>query len=203
MSWGSVWMMLTVGLTAPASPEPAAQRTTPRSAVERMLDSGVEEEQLKRRVGVWDVAITFRSTPDAAPVVTTGVMAERAMVGLYLEEIMKPAPGSKAADFRRISYLYYSKVEGRWQYVSLDTRLPVGIMPAWSFGKGTSGTLTLHFESLAFVGLGDDVEGRMIRSNFEITRESDDHEFGRQYWIQADGTGRQWLAVQYEYQRRR
>jgi hypothetical protein len=115
---------------------------------------------------------------------------------------MKPAPGSKVPDFQRISYLYFSRVEGRWQYVSLDTRLPVGIMPAYSFGGEENGKLTLYFESLGFVGLGRAVDGRMIRSNYEISIESEDHELARQYWIQADGTGREWLAVEYEYKRR-
>jgi hypothetical protein len=43
----------------------------------------------------------------------------------------------------------------------------------------------------------------MIRSNLEIARDSDDHEFVRQYWVQADGTAREWLAVEYEYTRRK
>jgi hypothetical protein len=43
----------------------------------------------------------------------------------------------------------------------------------------------------------------MIRSNLEIARASNDHEFVRQYWVQSDGTGRQWPAVEYEYTRRR
>jgi hypothetical protein len=76
-------------------------------------------------------------------------------------------------------------------------------MPAWSFDKGTADKRTLVFEGLAFVGLGRDVEGRLIRSNLEIARESNDHEFIRQYWVQADGTGREWLAVEYEYKRQR
>ena len=61
----------------------------------------------------------------------------------------------------------------------------------------------MEFEPLAFVGLGSDVAGRLIRSNLEIARDSDDHEFVRQYWVQADGTGRKWLAVEYEYTRRK
>ena len=73
----------------------------------------------------------------------------------------------------------------------------------WSFDKGTADRRTLVFESLAFVGLGPDVVGRSIRSHLEIARESPDHEFIRQYWVQADGTGREWLAVEYEYKRRR
>lgn len=127
----------------------SAAQPTPPSAAERMQQSGLEEQQLKRRTGT------------------------------------------------------YSRVEGRWQYVSMDTRFPVGIMPAYSFANESNGKLTLLFESLAFVGLGKEVEGRMIRSNLEIARESDDHEFVRQYWVQSDGSGRQWPAVEYEYTRRR
>jgi hypothetical protein len=63
------------------------------------------------------------------------------------------------------------------------------------------GKLTLTFDSLPFVGLGADVEGRTVNSNLEIVHDGRDHEFIRQYWTRADGTGRRWLAVQYEYRR--
>jgi hypothetical protein len=72
----------------------------------------------------------------------------------------------------------------------MDTRFPVGIMPAWSFDTGTANKRTLVLESLAFVGLGRDVEGRFIRSNLEIARESNDHEFIRQFWVQAENRTR-------------
>ena len=173
------------------------------SAAERMQRVGAEEQQLKQRTGTWTVKMTFRPTPDAKPMVTEQLLAERKMVGLYLQETMHPDAGTKLPDFQRLAYQYYSRVEGRWQYVSMDTRFPVGIMPAYSFGNESNGKLTMYFESLAFVGLGSEVEGRMIRSNLEIIRESDSHEFVRQYWMQADGTARQWLAVEYEYTRRR
>ena len=68
-----------------------------------------------------------------------------------------PAPGSNLPDFRRISYLTYNRVEGRWQYVSLDTRFPAGIMPAWSYEKESDGKLTLEFEGLGFVGRGEGI----------------------------------------------
>jgi hypothetical protein len=167
-----------------------------------MQQSGPEEQQLKGRTGTWTVKATFRATPDAQPMVTEQLVADRKMVGLYLEEVMHPDPGAKMPDFRRLAYQYFSRVEGRWQYVSMDTRFPVGIMPAYSFAQEADGKLTMEFESLAFVGLGPEVAGRMIRSNLEIARASNDHEFVRQYWVQADGTGRKWLAVEYEYTRR-
>lgn len=173
------------------------------SAAERMQQSGPEEQQLQRRTGTWTVKAIFRPTPDAQPMVTERLVAERKMVGLYLEERMRPDAGTDMPDFTRLAYQYYSRVEGRWQYVSMDTRFPVGIMPAYSFANESNGKLTMVFESLAFVGLGKDVEGRMIRSNLEIERESADHEFVRQYWVQSDGSGRQWPAVEYEYTRRR
>jgi hypothetical protein len=188
---------------APALAQPPARSTGPGGAITRMQAPGPEGEELASRTGRWDVVITLRLTPDAKPIVTRGVIAERSMVGNYLEEVMKPAPGSRTPDFRRIAYLTYNRVEGRWQYVSLDTRFPVGIMPARSFEKPVGGVLVLEFDTLAFVGFGAEVEGRMIQSNFVIERDSVDHEVGQQYWTQADGTGRRWLAVQYEYTRRR
>jgi hypothetical protein len=190
---------LTPGLLAAQNAAVAA----PRTAIERMQEPGVEAQALARRAGSWDVVMTVRPAPDAEPIVTTGLVADRTMVGLFLQEIMRPAPGSELPDFRRISYLTYSRVEGRWQYVSLDTRFPTGIMPAWSYEPERDRTLTLQFEGLGFVGFGQQVEGRLTRSNFVITRDSDDHEVARQYWTQADGSGREWLAVEYEYRRRR
>jgi hypothetical protein len=167
-----------------------------------MQQKGAEEQQLVRRTGTWNVTFTFRPAPDAAPIVTNGLVAERTMVGLYMQETMRPEASAKVPDFRRLAYQYYSRVEGRWQYVSMDTRFPVGIMPAWSFANEANGKLTMYFQSLGFVGLGRDVEGRMIRSNLEIVRENDTHEVVRQRWVQADGSGREWLAVEYDYKRR-
>ena len=44
---------------------------------------------------------------------------------------------------------------------------------------------------------------RIVTNVAEIDRDSANHELGQQYWTQSDGTGRRWLAVQYEYPRRR
>lgn len=75
-------------------------------------------------------------------------------------------------------------------------------MPAWSYERERDSTLVLQLEALGFVGLGQPVEERLTRSNYVITWESQDHEVARQYWTQADGTGREWLAVEYDYRRR-
>jgi uncharacterized protein DUF1579 len=193
---------LAVTAAAPVHGQSARDTIGP-SAAERMQARGEEEMQLERRVGTWSVTSTLRLTPEAEPIVTAGLVAERTMIGRYLQEVMRPAPGASAPDFRRIAYLYFDRVVGRWQYVSIDTRFPVGIMPARSVEPEAGRTLTLEFDDIAFVGLGREVEGRVVHSNFVITRESDDREVARQYWTRGDGTGRRWLAVQYEYTRRR
>ena len=127
-------------------------------------------------------------------------LAERAMIGLYLQEIMRPGDGN-GPDFRRIDYQHYDRVEGRWKYVSMDTRLPVSIMPASSFGGADNDTLRLESAPLGFIGFGDEVAGTLTRSDMVTTRRSDSHELKQQHFASADGTGRQWLAVQYEYRR--
>ena len=83
----------------------------------------------------------------------------------------------------------------------MDTRLPVSIMPARSFGAAENDTLHLLFEPLGFVGFGPEVDGQLMQSDLRITPQSATRELKQQHFITADGTGREWLAVQYEYRR--
>jgi hypothetical protein len=170
------------------------------TAAERLLEPGPEERQLAERAGTWNVVATMWPAPDAEPIVTDGLIAERTLIGPYLQEIMRPGPDG-GPDFQRIDYLSYDRVEGRWKYVSLDTRLPVSIMPASSFGAAEDDVLRLLFEPLGFVGFGTEVDGKLTRADLVITSHSAGHERKEQHFISADGTGRQWLAVQYEYRR--
>jgi hypothetical protein len=195
-------LALLLVVTSVQGQAPSVDRTKAASAIERMSESGPEAEALKQRTGTWDVEFTLWPSPGAAPTVARGLIAERTMIGPFLQEVMRPAPGSSAPDFRRIDYLSYDRVEGRWEYVSMDTRFPAGIMPAWSVGREVQNVITLQFEPLGFVGFGEHIEGRFMRSDMVITRAAADHEFKRQHFTMADGTGKTWLAVQYEYRRR-
>lgn len=170
------------------------------TAAERLSVPGPEEQQLAKRAGTWNVVATMWPTSGAEPLVTEGLIAERTMIGSYLQEIMRPGPDG-GPDFQRIDYLHHDRVEGRWKYVSMDTRLPVSIMPASSFAGEENGTLRLVFEPLGFIGFGAEVDGKLTRSDMVITTRSAAHELKQQHFISADGTGRQWLAVQYEYRR--
>jgi len=156
---------------------------------------------LEKRAGTWTVVMTLRPGATAPPVVVSGLIAERSVVGPYLQEIMRPAPGSGTADFRRIDYLTFNPLQGRWQYLSMDTRATVGLMFAQGFGRETDGDITVYFND--FPGpteLGPDVGGRYMRARHVLTRNTSDHELARQYWT-VDGSA-EWLGVEYEYTRR-
>lgn len=183
-------------------PKPSAV-AIPASAIERMSQAGPEAKRLAASIGTWDVVFTFRPSPDAQPVVTRNLVAERTMIGPFLQEILKLKPGSGLPDFQRIDYLGYDRVEARWKYVSMDTRFPAGIMPAWSFGGEQDGKIVLQFEPLGFVGMGERVEGRLLRSDMVFLDQDPDSQIKRQRFILADGTGTAWPATEYEYRRRK
>jgi hypothetical protein len=164
-----------------------------------MSKPGPEQEQIARQVGTWDVVATMWPTPGADPIVTRGLVAERKMIGPILQEVMRPAPGSGIPEFQRIDYLNFDRVEGRWKYVSMDTRFPVSIMPASSFGTSKSGTILVQFEPQAFVGFGMDVEGRFMISDMAISQRDPDHVLKEQRVMMANGTGASWVFVRYEY----
>ncbi len=196
-----ITMTAAVVLSMMSSVEAQERMTPASSAAERMSEAGPEQNDLMRQVGSWDVVATMWPAPGAPPKVTRAV-AERSMIGPFLQEVMRPPQGGTPA-FQRLDYLNFDRVEGRWKYVSMDTRFPVSIMPAWSFGAAQAGRITLRFEPLAFVGFGREVEGRFMASDLVITQPDAEHVLKEQHAIMADGTGRSWLFVRYAYTRRR
>lgn len=141
----SILMTLTLPASAaprgPKAPHAAASSNTP----------GPENAQIARRVGTWNVVETVWASPGAAPVITHA-LAERRMIGAFLQEIIRSAPGSAAPDIKRVDYLSFHRLEGRWKYVSMDIRAPVGIMSAASFGHGQTDRIDITFEPFAVPG---------------------------------------------------
>lgn len=170
------------------------------SATERMNELGQENSQLAQRVGVWDVVETIWASPGVEPI-STKYVAERKMIGPFFQETIQPAPGSTAPYFQRIYYLSFNRVEGRWKYVSMDTRNPVGLMPGASFGPGEKGRIVLTFEPFALPGSGANVTGQMLRMEEAISLQDDDHDTAEERFRMADGSGQMWLAYQYTYVR--
>jgi len=199
------WLVVAACLVAPAAgyPTAAEAQSKPPTAAERLSQPGRQEQELRARTGTWDVVATLWPSPDAVPIVTRGLVAERSMIGSFLQEVMHPAAGADVPDFRRLDYLNYDRVEGRWKYVSMDTRFPVSIMPAWGFEPATDRRITLQFNPQAFVGFGNEVEGRFMVSDMVISWPDAEHETKEQHVTMSDGTGRHWLFVRYEYSRRK
>ena len=182
---------------------PPAARAAEPSAAERMARPGPEQQSLEKQTGTWDVVASIWPAPDAEPIVSRGIVAERTMIGPILQETMHPRPGSQTPAFTRLDYLNFDRVEGRWKYVSMDTRFPVSIMPAASFGPAEDGRIDVHFTPQGFVGFGPEVEGRFMVSDMAISSPDADHVLKEQHVTMANGTGKSWLFVRYEYTRRR
>lgn len=196
---GMVAALIGLAILGPAAVSPSL--AAGMSAAERMALPGPEQAMLEEQTGEWDVLASLWPAPGAQPIVTRGLVAERRMVGPILQEVMKPAPGSEVPDFTRIDYLDFDRVEGRWKYVSMDTRFPVSIMPARSFGPAVDGKIDVQFEPQGFVGFGPDVEGRFMLSDMAISEIDADHMLKEQHVMMANGTGESWLFVRYEYSR--
>jgi hypothetical protein len=191
----SLVLSCVIPLGAPLAAEPRP------NAIQLMNNPGPEASALQARTGRWRVEMRLWPAPGSKPIVQRDMLAERSLIGSFLAETIRPVPGTGQPDFSRISYLHYNRVEGRWQYVSMDTRFPAGIMPAYSHAPSKPGTLELQFQPLAFPGWGTSVEGWMMQSSYEVAGIGTDRETARQYWTRADGTARRWLAVEYVYTR--
>lgn len=198
-----IWCLQSGVATAQTTPSTSTVApTTGATAAEQMLALGPEAQALASRVGRWDLTQTNWSSPTADPVTIPGLVAERQMIGPFLQEIVHPVPDSSAKPFTRIDFLTFNRVEGRWAYASMDTRSSNGIMPAWSLGRDPADRIDLVFQPFAIVGGGSEVKGQMLRMEQIITREGLDREVKDQYFTLADGVGTRWLARRYVYTRR-
>lgn len=138
----------------------------------------------------------------APPVTTTGLVAERVLMGTLLQEIIRESGAPTAKTVKRTDLLSYTGLQGRWGYVSFDTCAPVGLMPAWSAGRGDGSTIDLTFEPFAVPAPGASVTGQLILMEQVIRFEGPNHDVKDQYFTLADGTGTKWLRHRYAYTRR-
>jgi hypothetical protein len=185
--------LMALVLVATVAPGPAGAQTSRSDAEKNTLDA---------RVGRWNVTETVWDHPGSPPVISTGLMAERRMVGDYLEETLLAAD-NPAAGPKRIDYLGFDRVAGRWDYVSLDVRAPVPLMPAWSFDRGDPSQIVVRFALFALAGSSPLAAGPMLRMQESIIQDGSDHETKDQFFILADGSGTEWLAHRYDYIRQR
>jgi hypothetical protein len=188
--------------TSSALPEAEAISVEPRTATERLNQPSPQGEALARGVGTWDVTFTNWDAPGAAPTVVTGLIAERRMIGPMLEEILRTAPDAGGAPFVRVDDLTFNRLEGRWQYMSMDSRVPFGLMTAASLDADPAHRVFVTFAPFATTGGGPVASGQMFRMEQVIERQDADHETKDQYFTPAGGAPVKWLAKRYSYTRR-
>lgn len=189
-----------MALASALTPAAALAQQAP-SAATRMNELGPENSKIAERAGLWDVTETVWDSPNAAPVVTKGLVAERRMVGQMLQETLR-SDSYSSGTILRMDYLSFNRVEARWEYVSIETRAAVGLMTAQSYNRDEDGRILVTFQPFAIPGSGSEVAGRMLRMRQEIIAQGADREVKNQYFTLADGTGSTWLAHRYAYVRR-
>lgn len=162
---------------------------------------GAEARMLASRVGLWDLTETVWSKPGATPVVTRGLVAERRMIGTALQEVIRPLADTGHRNVARTDLLCYNRLDGRWDYVSFDTRAPVGLMPAYSLARGVPNDIEIVFLPFALPPDGG-AGGTMVRMRQKIVADRADHDVKDQFLTLADGTATEWLFHRYDYVRR-
>lgn len=191
--------VLTLGAAA-QSEVPAASAAL--SANDRLTKLGPEGEELAKRAGTWDATFTDWEKPGAAPVTTGGLVAEREMIGAMLQERLHTTPGDLGRAWTRIDDVTFNRVTSRWDYMSMDTRAAVGLMPAWSLDRDPANRISVSFMPFALAGDGSTVTGQLLRMEQIIIQVDANHETKDQYFMPADGSGTKWLAKRYSYTRR-
>lgn len=172
------------------------------SANDRLIQLGPDGKALAQRAGTWDVAFTTWDMPGTAPVTTTGLVAEREMIGPMLQEKLHTVSGAPGPAWTRVDNLTFNRTEGRWDYMSMDSRAAAGLMSAWSLDHDPAERIFVSFLPFALAGNGPNVTGQMMRMEQIITATDADHETKDQYFTPADGIGTKWLSKRYSYTRR-
>jgi hypothetical protein len=196
----------TLSRDASAATQPSSSPAPSNEA--NIIELGPENAAMAPHTGLWDVTETVWGNPGAAPTTTTGLVAERRMIGPYLQEFIRPAADSADQNIKRIDYLSFQRVEGRWKYVSMELRVAVGVMPAYSFDRGSESGIVLQHDAFALpagvllAGSAPQAAGQMLRMTTTWTRSGPDRDVKDQHFAIANGSGVVWLAHRYAYSRR-
>jgi hypothetical protein len=102
---------------------------------------------IQQMAGTWDVQHRMWPGSDAKAIQLPPAVAHSRLIrrdlehlsrGVFLEEVMELAPGSKEAPFTRIACFNYNAVNQQYEYFSIDTRGPQ-MMNERSYDTGVEG----------------------------------------------------------------
>jgi hypothetical protein len=88
--------------------------------------TGVRPALIREMSGTWRVEQRMWTDAGTQPLALPPAIARRRLVeGGFVEEIMEKLPQAEGDTFTRIAYLNFNAVTGQFEYVSLDSRLPL------------------------------------------------------------------------------
>jgi len=149
------FVMAQTGAQADSTAAPPPRQT----ASSRLSALGAEGQALAMRAGTWDTTLTSFSKLGAAPVVLSGLVSERQMIGPMLQDILRSVPGASGPPFERVDDLTFNRLDGRWDYMSMDSGVPDGLMVAWSIDYSPGERILVSFLPFATAGSGPDATG--------------------------------------------
>lgn len=174
-----------------------------QSQADSSFYKSMESQRLAKKVGLWNVAMIIQSTIDSKPIIINGMEAERTMVGAFcLHEVMQPSKGESMPLFKRISDLDYNFNETRWDYIAIDTRVTAGIM-FFNYYSSTDDSIVSYIQNFPHPGLGPKQtdRGKNVSVRNVVLNIDKNHDIVKQYWKLTDG--KEWLAITYDYIRKR
>jgi hypothetical protein len=162
-----------------------------------------QSQWLTKKTGTWDVVMTLQPTINTEPVTIKNIEAERTMVGAFcLHEVMHPAKGADMPLFQRYADLDYNYNDARWDYMSIDTRITGGIM-FFTNMPDAKDSIVSYILNTVHPGFGPKQidRGKSLRMRNVIITIDANHDMVKQYWKLTDGN--EWLAVVYDYVKRK
>jgi hypothetical protein len=200
-------ILLVTALLAVAAMPGGVDRATAEqdapSAIARMMVPGPEYDLIRALEGDWNVQQRVWPGPGAEPIALGPMVAERRLIGeAFLQEVMKPAPGSKQEPFARHAYLSFNNVDRRYEYASLDTRYPRTMYETSFDGERAhrDRVIEVFIEAFTHPGWGKEFVGQAMKQRREIIVESDRRNVVRQFWTPPGGS--EFLAIEYVYVKR-
>ncbi|MEO7767967.1 MAG: DUF1579 family protein [Ferruginibacter sp.] len=162
-----------------------------------------QSQWLTKKTGSWNVTMTLQPFINTPPQTVSGLEAERTMIGAFcMHEVMHPAKNAPMQLFERVSDLDYNRDADRWDYMSIDTRITGGIMYFTNFSRATDSIVSFIL-NFTHPGFGPQLKdrGKDVKVKNVIIATGPNDEIVKQYWKLADGE--EWLAVQYDYTRKK
>jgi Protein of unknown function (DUF1579) len=171
--------------------------------IERILKFGTEYDLIKPMVGDWEVQQRIWLKAGAEPITSPPFIVHRRMTGHFLEEVMEAKPGTDVTPFTRITYLNFNYANLQWEHIVLDTRYPVMMFETSHDGSIKNGKeITLYLPAFIIPPVWDkEIAGQLGKQRRTISLEGKDTNVIKQYWTIPGG--REFLAIEYIYQRKK